>query len=123
SNSFSEDDAANNWVVFRYTDVLLMLAEALGEGTEAYDLINQVRSRAGLGSIDASTAGSFSEKLLQERRVELAFENHRWADLLRFGAAEATMSAQNKPVNGKLLFAIPQRELDLNSSFTQNPGY
>ncbi len=123
TNSFSEDDAPNNWVVLRYADVLLMLAEALGESGEAYDLINQVRTRAGLGAIDASTAGSFAEKLLQERRVELAFENHRWADLLRFGVAESVMSAQGKPVNGKLLFAIPQRELDLNSNFAQNPGY
>lgn len=122
-NSFSEDDAANNWVVFRYADVLLMLAEAIGESDEAYSLINQVRNRAGLGPIDASSPGSFSEKLLQERRVELAFENHRWADLLRFGVAESIMSAQGKPVNGKLLFAIPQREMDLNSNFVQNPGY
>ncbi len=123
TNPFSEDDAPNNWVVFRYADVLLMLAEALGEGPEAYGLINQVRARAGLDPVDASSPGSFSDKLLQERRVELAFENHRWADLLRFGVAESVMSAQGKPVNGKLLFAIPQRELDLNSNFTQNPGY
>lgn len=122
-NTFGEDDAANNWVVFRYADVLLMLAEALGEGQEAYDLINQVRQRAGLNNIDANSAGSFVDKLLQERRVELAFENHRWADLLRFGVAESVMSAQGKPTNGKLLFAIPQRELDLNSNFTQNLGY
>ncbi len=123
TNAFSDDDAPNNWVVFRYADVLLMLAEALGEGGQAYDLINQVRSRAGLAPIDASTPGSFNDKLLQERRVELAFENHRWADLLRFGVAESVMSAQGKPVGGKLLFAIPQREMDLNSGFSQNPGY
>jgi starch-binding outer membrane protein, SusD/RagB family len=123
TNDFSDADAPNNWVVFRYADVLLMLAEAVGEGGEAYGLINQVRTRAGLGDIDGSTPGSFSEKLLHERRVELAFENHRWSDLLRFGVAETVMDAQGKPVNGKLLFAIPQRELDLNSSFTQNPGY
>lgn len=123
TNAFSEDDAPNNWVVFRYADVLLMLAEALGESGEAYDLINLVRARAGLDPIDGSTPGSFSEKLLHERRVELAFENHRWADLLRFGVAESVMAAQGKPVNGKLLFAIPQRELDLNPSFVQNSGY
>lgn len=122
-NAFGEDDAANNWVVFRYADVLLMLAEAIGEGQEAYELINQVRQRAGLEEIDGASDGSFVDKLLHERRVELAFENHRWADLLRFGAAESVMSAQGKPVNGKLLFAIPQRELDLNSNFTQNAGY
>ena len=123
TNAFGEDDAPNNWVVFRYADVLLMLAEAIGEGTEAYGLINQVRTRAGLGDIDANTPGTFTEKLLHERRVELAFENHRWADLLRFGVAETVMSAHGKPINGKLLFAIPQRELDLNASFSQNPGY
>ena len=123
TNAFSEDDAPNNWIVFRYADVLLMLAEAIGESEEAYALINQVRQRAGLGPIDANTAGTFTEKLLQERRVELAFENHRWADLLRFGEAERVMAAQGKPTNGKLLFAIPQRELDLNSNFVQNPGY
>jgi len=101
----------------------LMLAEALGEGGEAYGLINEVRGRAALGPIDASTPGSFTDKLLQERKVELAFENHRWADLLRFGVAESVMAAQDQPVMGKLLFAIPQRELDLNSNFVQNPGY
>jgi len=123
TNSFSDDDAPNNWVVFRYADVLLMLAEAVGEGSEGYDLINQVRARAGLDPVDGNTPGSFNEKLLHERRVELAFENHRWADLLRFGVAESVMAAQGKSVNGKLLFAIPQRELDLNSNFTQNSGY
>jgi hypothetical protein len=100
-----------------------MLAEAVGEGAEGYGYINQVRERAGLGPIDGSTPGSYEEKLLHERRVELAFENHRWADLLRFGVAETVMSAQGKPVNGKLLFAIPQRELDLNTNFVQNSGY
>ena len=120
-NPFNEGDAPNNFVVFRYADVLLMLAEAIGEGAEAYDLINQVRARAGLGAIDGNTPGTFAEKLLQERKVELAFENHRWADILRFGVAEQIMIAEGKQPN--LLFAIPQRELDLNSNFTQNPGY
>jgi hypothetical protein len=123
TNPFNDNDASNNWVVIRYADVLLMLAESLGESDEAYSLINQVRTRAGLASIDSSTPGSFTDKLLQERRVELAFENHRWFDLLRFNKAEAAISATGKSINGRLLFAIPQRELDLNSNFTQNPGY
>lgn len=120
-NPFNEGDAPNNWIVFRYADVLLMLAEAIGEGTEAYGLINQIRARAGLGDIDASTPGTFAEKLLHERRVEFAFENLRWADLLRFGVADEVMRNQGK--NPNLLFAIPQRELDINSNFVQNPGY
>ena len=107
----------------RYADVLLMLAEAIGEGSEAYGLINEVRGRAGLGTIDSSTPGSFEEKLLQERRIELAFENHRWADLLRFGVADSVMKATGKDPNGRLLVAIPQRELDLNKEFVQDPGY
>ena len=123
TNPFTDDDAPNNWIVLRYADVVLMLAEAVGEGTEGYGLINQVRARAGLGEIDGSSPGSYADKLLQERRVELAFENHRWSDLLRFGVAESVMAAHGKPVNGKLLFAIPQREMDLNSNFSQNPGY
>ena len=123
TNAFNDDDGPNNWVVFRYADVLLMMAEALGEGGPAYGHINTVRDRADLGPIDANTPGSFAEKLLHERRVELAFENHRWADLLRFGVAESVMRAQGKPTSGKLLFAIPQRELDLNSNFSQNSGY
>jgi hypothetical protein len=123
SNPFNDNDAPNNWVVFRYADVLLMIAEAVGEGSEGYGLINQVRARAGLAPISSNSPGSFQEKLLRERRVELAFENHRWADLLRFGVAESIMAAQGKPVNNKLLFAIPQREMDLNSNFNQNPGY
>lgn len=123
TNPFNEDDAANNWVVFRYADVLLMLAEAVGEGSEGYGYINQVRARAGLAPIDGNTPGTYSEKLLQERRVELAFENHRWADLLRFGVAESVMAALGIPINGRLLNAIPQREMDLNPNFQQNPGY
>jgi hypothetical protein len=122
-NPFNDDDAPNNWVVLRYADVLLMLAESIGESDESYSYINEVRSRAGLASINSASPGSFSEKLLQERRVELAFENHRWPDLLRFNVAAAKMSANGRDIKGRLLYAIPQRELDLNSSWTQNPGY
>ncbi|WP_316839844.1 RagB/SusD family nutrient uptake outer membrane protein [Pedobacter gandavensis] len=119
TTAYNEGDADYNFVVLRYADALLMLAEALGEGTEAYDLIYEVRFRAGLNRIDSSTPGTFAEKLLKERRVELAFENHRWPDLLRFGKAAEVMSAQGKAP--RLLFLIPQRELDINTSYTQNP--
>ncbi|WGQ11322.1 RagB/SusD family nutrient uptake outer membrane protein [Pedobacter gandavensis] len=119
TTAYNEGDADYNFVVLRYADALLMLAEALGEGTEAYDLIYEVRFRAGLNRIDSSTPGTFAEKLLKERRVELAFENHRWPDLLRFGKAAEVMKAQGK--TPRLLFLIPQRELDINNTYTQNP--
>ncbi|MDB2702675.1 RagB/SusD family nutrient uptake outer membrane protein [Flavobacteriaceae bacterium] len=123
TNPYNDDDAPNNWPVFRYADVLLMLAEAIGESDEAYGYINQVRNRAGLAPIDATTPGTFVDKLLHERRVEMAFENHRWPDLLRMNKAESVMAAQGKNIKGRLLYAIPQRELDLNSNFSQNSGY
>ncbi|WP_026898206.1 RagB/SusD family nutrient uptake outer membrane protein [Daejeonella oryzae] len=119
TTAYNEGDADYNFIVLRYADVLLMLAEAVGESDEAYGLINQVRTRAGLGPISSLTPGTFDDKLLRERRVELAFENHRWPDLLRFGKAKELMAAQGK--NARLLFLIPQRELDINTSYTQNP--
>lgn len=120
----TENDADNNFVVFRYADVLLMLAEALGESSESYELINEVRARAGLDDIDATSPGSFQEKLLGERQVELAFENHRWADLKRFGVVqERLLAAESAVINAgdiRNLFFIPQREMDINTNFVQN---
>jgi hypothetical protein len=125
TNPSTDNDGPNNWVVLRYADVLLMLAEALGESTESYGYINQVRARAGLGAISSSTAGTFAEKLLQERKVELAFEGHRWPDLKRFGVAASVMSSDQRAIDirGRLNLAIPQREMDINPDFVQNPGY
>lgn len=127
-------DARNSFPVLRYSDVLLMLAEAIGESEEAYTLVNQVRARAGLGGIDASTLGSFQEKVMHERRVELAFELHRWHDLLRFDP-DITISIMNQHLASifpdenimidqhDLLNAIPVSELQTNSDMIQNEGY
>jgi hypothetical protein len=97
-----------------------MLAEALGETDESYNLINQVRNRAGLSDINGNTPGTFMNKLLQERRVELAFENHRWLDLKRFGLISKLIEAEPFITNTKLYFFIPQREIDINPNFVQN---
>lgn len=83
---------STNWPVYRYADVLLMLAEALleqGNAGEAVGFVNQVRMRAGLDPLGTLT----EEALRQERRVELAFENHRWFDLVRWGIAQERMQA------------------------------
>lgn len=119
----TENDSDINFVVFRYADVLLMLAESIGESNEAYNLINQVRRRAGIADIDAATPGTFEEKLLAERRVELAFENHRWADLKRFGVAAEKINQAEPTISQssvRSLFYIPQREMDINTNFVQN---
>jgi hypothetical protein len=123
STPFAALDSDVNWMEIRYAEVLLNLAEALGEGNEAYGLINQVRARAGLDPISAGTSGTFASKLLQERRVEFAFENKRWADLLRFGVAKSVMSAHlGIPQSSvKLLFPIPQSQIDVAPDrMTQN---
>ena len=91
------------------------LAEAVGEGAEGYGYINQVRARAGLAAIDGTTPGSYDDKLLQERRVELAFENKRWPDLLRHGKAKSVMASHLSIDEGSvtLLFPIPQSQIDV----------
>jgi starch-binding outer membrane protein, SusD/RagB family len=65
---------------------LLFLAEALneqGKTGEAAPYLNEVRRRAGLENTTASSQADMREAILQERRVELAFENKRWFDLVR----------------------------------------
>ncbi|GAA4469720.1 RagB/SusD family nutrient uptake outer membrane protein [Nibrella saemangeumensis] len=130
-------DSDDNFPIIRYADVLLMLAEAVGPTGEGWDLLDRIRTRAGLGNADRTQ--NFVDVLLQERRVEFAFENHRWFDLLRFGKALDVMSAHlqqrknsstpylynkiGQVTQGKLLFPIPLRELQINKSLTQNPGY
>ena len=124
-------DANNNIPLMRYSEVLLLLAEAIGENAEAYGLINQVRSRVGMPNISSSTPGTFAQKLLHERRVELAYENHRWHDLLRFGVAIEVMNAFFAKEKGgavtigpdDLLFPIPNFTLLNNPNLVQNPGY
>lgn len=122
---FAAGDAGVNWMEIRYAEVLLNLAEAVGAGAEGYNLINQVRARAGLAPISAAD-GAFADQLLQERRVEFAFENKRWADLLRAGKAKTVMAAHlsisQDDVN--LLFPIPQSQIDVApDAMTQNPEH
>lgn len=124
--------AGNDWIVIRYADVLLMHVEATLAGADsttdpgAIASFQAVRDRAGL--TDAVTSIS-KQELLDERRAELAFENHRFFDLVRFGVANDVLS-QFAGENGytfsgtDLLLPIPQREIGLsNGQLSQNPGY
>lgn len=123
-------DGDANWFVLRYADVILMMAEAEG-APGGYTYINQIRTRAGLPSIGPSGTETFDEQLLHERRVEFAFEGQRWPDLLRFGAAKKIMAKTLTDRTGlnftendiKLLFPIPQQEIDNSTNLVQNPGY
>lgn len=86
----------DNWPVYRYAEVLLFLAEALNEQnkpTEALPFLNQVRSRAGLAASSASSQSDVRNAIAKERRIEFAFENKRWLDLVRTGKAVEVITA------------------------------
>jgi len=132
----STRDAGNDWIVLRYADVLLMHAEAiLAGGTQttnsaAIDSYMEVRERAGFDPVADRPSILTKDALLAERRVELAFENHRFFDLVRFGVADAVLSAHATAMGygsydaRKLLLPIPAREINLSRGIlSQNPGY
>ncbi|MBC7828312.1 MAG: RagB/SusD family nutrient uptake outer membrane protein [Chitinophagaceae bacterium] len=121
-------EADIDFPVLRYADVLLMYAEALneqGQTATAIPFLNQIRTRAGL--LNKPTTMTQSETRLaieKERRVELAFEGHRWFDLIRTGRYLQVMTSKGYATKDfHKLFPIPQRETDLNNTLSQNQGY
>ncbi len=90
------NDGESDWPVIRYADVLLMMAEAQGFTPSSIALINQVRTRAGVPVLPATiiTVALFEQALSKERRLEFAFENQRWFDLVRFNVTMTTVTAQ-----------------------------
>ena len=135
AHSGLQDNGPGNIRVLRYSDILLLYAEALnenGKSADALTYINQVRKRARgasqvvLPDITVTDQAQLRERIYKERRVELAMEQHRWFDLLRWGRAEQVMLAVGKNfVSPKhLLLPIPQQEVDLtDGSIQQNQGY
>lgn len=124
--------AGNDWIVLRYADILLMHVEAIMAGgasttsSNAIASFQQVRARAGITTPVTSIT---ADELLLERRVELAFENQRFFDIVRFGKANDIFTAFSA-ANGlgytstDLLLPIPQIEIGLsNGLLSQNPGY
>jgi hypothetical protein len=118
-----------NMRVIRYADVLLMAAEALnelGQDAEAVTYVNQVRNRpsVSIGNLPAgqSSGAGLRDAIRNERRLELALEQVRKRDLIRWGIAREVLG--NKFVVGKHeLLPIPQAEIDLNPKLVQNPNY
>ena len=129
----SPSNAGNDWIILRYADVLLMHAEAIMQGGDtsnsgAIDSYMAVRVRAGFDAVADRPAVLTQDALLLERRVELAFENHRFFDLLRFGKAHdvleahATLMGYTSYNIRRLLLPIPSREINLSDGIlTQNP--
>lgn len=120
-----------NFVVYRYADVLLMKAEALnelGQTAAAAEPLNIVRRRAGLPDVSGLSQADMREKIIHERRIELAFEGHRWFDMIRINHGEYAIRflksiGKSRVTKDRLLFPIPQTEMDANQLMTQNPGY
>lgn len=117
-------ETAKNLRILKYSDILLIRAEAgfhIGSG-ETVGLINQIRSRAGLPDVTSVTL----ESILTERRHEMAMEHDRWFDLVRTGTAQAAMAANGKTfiVGTHEVFPIPQQEIIKSGNLlAQNPGY
>ncbi|MDL2281855.1 RagB/SusD family nutrient uptake outer membrane protein [Parabacteroides sp. OttesenSCG-928-G06] len=140
--------AHKNMTILRYADVLLMKAEALIEKnqelSEAANLINLIRKRAGMPeNVKPASQEELRTALRHERRIELAFEGLRYFDIIRWRIAEkvkpgkalgARLKAMSENMDNKFmedrfwdnkmyLFPVPQNAIDLNPNLTQNPGW
>jgi hypothetical protein len=123
---FKAKESNQDFPLLRYSDVLLMHAEALnelGQTPNAYTYINEVRNRADLGDLSGLTSEQFKDAVLKERRLEFAAEGHRWFDLARTGKLESLVPMAKlgvAPEARHYLFPIPQRERDVNANLPQN---
>ncbi len=122
--SSGEDNAANDYVMLRYSDVLLMKAEALlrtGNNADAMTIVNELRAKRG-----ASTLTSLNlDVMLDERGREFYWESWRRNDLIRFGKFLDPFGP-TKPAKSDdkyLVFPIPANALAANPDLGQNPGY
>jgi len=139
----------NDWIILRYSDVLLMKAEAVNEindgpTSEAYGPLNRIRERAGLDPVSGLSYEEFREEVYTQRRRELVLEGHGWHTLQRFweiGTQKVVESAEvdaQFPPSTKFgpqldrleiddpkdrLYPIPTAAIERNSKLEQNLGY
>jgi hypothetical protein len=128
-------NGTNDFYVLRLPDIMLLKAEALVKANDlngALAIVNEIRARVSLGPKSGSSADEVDKIIADERRMELAFEGHRWFDLVRTGKAIEVMNAQvggsgnslNYNVQPfRLVMPVPQNQIDLNPKLDQNPGY
>lgn len=123
---------ADNVRILRISEMYLNRAEAYarlgGASNEALAQadVNLIRNRAGLPATNL-VGSALIDLILKERRIELAFEGHRWFDLVRLGSdivKENSTSSFTVPFSDpRILAPIPQAQLDINKNLVQNPGY
>jgi len=122
-NLYYRNPASDPSYIIRTAELLLNRAEAyahLGKIQEALDDLNRVRVRAGLQAFDTDDAEALLLAIEEERRLEFAFEPHRWFDLVRTGRAGLVLSISD-PNRFKL--PIPAAQLLIDKALVQNPGY
>lgn len=125
-NPANYDNPGNDYVLFRYADVLLMKAEAILRGgtatggATALSIVNQIRTSRGATALATLT----ETNLLAERGRELYWEGWRRNDMVRFGTFTAPFDQKPaKTPDHRVVFPIPQQAVDTNPNLTQNFGY
>jgi hypothetical protein len=115
----------DNIRIIRVSEMYLNRAEAYAHLTQdglAQGDVNKIRVRAGLIPTGA-TGAALLAVILNERRIELAYEGHRWFDLVRQGANIVKDNNTILFTDIRILAPIPQADLDVNPQLTQNNGY
>jgi hypothetical protein len=124
--SVNDDKATNTYILLRYSDVLLMKAEAISRGgtdpngQTALSIINTIRTTRGVGALAANA----TPDILMERGHELYYEGWRRNDQIRFGTFNNPVDqrpAKSSPT--RTVYSIPQRAVDTNPNLHQNAGY
>lgn len=117
----------NNLRFIRFAEVLLIAAEAANKNNSPGDALmylNRVRSRVGLPDITTTDQEQLNDLIMEERRHELALEQHRYYDLVRTGRASEVLGPLGYVEGKHNLWPIPQTEIDLSGGIlTQNPEY
>lgn len=120
---FTRADGTDNNIMVRLAEMYLIRAEARAKQnklTDALADVNVIRKRAGLADATAVTEAGLIDAIEKERRIELAFEGHRWFDVRRYN--KLTSVGVTQPF--RALWPIPQREvLTTQNIIAQNPGY
>ena len=116
----AEQQSFNPWMHIRYAEILLNYAEAseaLGQTDEALTALNQVRERVGMPAVTAGDGRTVMEHIQHERRIELAFEGHRYFDVRRWMIAPEVYTGSNNGIRitGKL---DPNGELLVDNRYT-----
>jgi hypothetical protein len=136
SPDFPQYDApagGNDMILFRYPDVVLMVAEAMmrkaaPDNAGALALVNALRAARGAAALPSMTLNSTTNTyapltLLAERGRELYWENVRRTDLIRFGVFTIAWPYKPSDAAKNLVFPVPAQALAANPNLKQNPGY